>query len=248
MAVQTIDDVINELTRIVESAKRSPSRLGYFAALYRKVTIEVKRGIEAGDFEDGPRMERLDVIFAKRYLDALALYKAGQKPTQSWQITFDATTSKKPVVLQHLLLGINTHINLDLGIAAAETMEGQDIQDLNNDFVKINEILASLIEGVTEELEEISPTLKRFGLLSGQLDEYLARFGVEVAREYAWSVARKFAKAPPEQWPALTEDQDEEIAQLAQKLRKPGRGLRFILFLVRITEIRSIKRIIEILE
>lgn len=248
MSVHTIDDVIRELTQIIDTAKDQPSRLGYFPALYRKVTIAVKKGIEAGDFEDGPRMERLDVIFAKRYLDALTLAKTGQEPTESWQVAFKATKSKKPLVLQHLLLGINTHINLDLGIAAAETMQGQDIQLLKNDFDTINQILSSLIDGVTKELEEISPMLKRFGLLSGKVDDYLARFGVEIAREYAWSVALKFARSARSEWPTRIKEQDAEVYSFAKKIRRPGRSLRFALFLVRMTERRSIKRIIEILE
>jgi hypothetical protein len=37
------------------------------------VTKKVKNGIENNLFDDGPRMEKLDVIFAKRYIDA---YKA----------------------------------------------------------------------------------------------------------------------------------------------------------------------------
>ena len=248
MSVHTIDDVIKELTQIIDTAKNTSSRLGYFPALYRKVTIEVKKGIEAGAFEDGPRMEKLDVIFAKRYLDALTQAKAGQDPTESWQIAFKATKSKKPLVLQHVLLGINTHINLDLGIAAAETMQGQDIQLLKNDFDKINEILTSLIDGVTKELEEISPMLKRFGLLSGKVDDYLARFGIEIAREYAWSVALKFAESARSEWPSRISEQDAEVYSFAKKIRRPGRSLRFALFLVRMTERRSIKRIIEILE
>lgn len=248
MSVQTIDDVIQALSQIIGDAKHSSSRLGYFAALYRKVTIEVKKGIEAGEFEDGPRMERLDVLFANRYLNAYEQAKTGQKPTRSWLIAFKTTKSRQPIVLQHLLLGINAHINLDLGIAAAETMQGQDIEALKNDFKQINQILSSLIDGVTKELEQISPTLKRFGLLKGKLDDYLARFGVEIAREYAWRVACTFADASPQEYPSLIQNQDTEVTSFARLIRNPGRRLRFVLFLIRLTERKSIKRIIEILE
>ena len=44
--------------------------MGYFATLYRKVTIQVKKGIADNFFDDGPRMERLDVILANRYTQA----------------------------------------------------------------------------------------------------------------------------------------------------------------------------------
>ena len=66
---ETIDGVIGKLDQIIDWSYTTKSRLGYFAALYRKVTIKVKEGIEEDFFEDGERMERLDVIFANRSLD-----------------------------------------------------------------------------------------------------------------------------------------------------------------------------------
>jgi len=35
----SIDEVITQLTAIIEWSKQNDSRIGYFAALYRKVTI-----------------------------------------------------------------------------------------------------------------------------------------------------------------------------------------------------------------
>ena len=43
---RTIDEVILQLDDIIARSIREQSRLGYFAALYRKVTIKVKEGIE----------------------------------------------------------------------------------------------------------------------------------------------------------------------------------------------------------
>jgi hypothetical protein len=66
----SIDDVISALDKIVLTSKQNNDPAGYFAALYRKVTITLKEGIASGFFDDGSRMEQLDVVFAKRYLDA----------------------------------------------------------------------------------------------------------------------------------------------------------------------------------
>ncbi len=41
----SIDEVIVQLTAIIEWSKQNDSRIGYFAALYRKVTVQVKKGI-----------------------------------------------------------------------------------------------------------------------------------------------------------------------------------------------------------
>ncbi|MEM7538341.1 MAG: DUF5995 family protein, partial [Chloroflexota bacterium] len=144
MQANTIDEVIHELDKILEWSREHNSRVGYFTALYRKVTIQVKEDILAGRFEDNERMERLDVIFANRYLAAFDAYQAGNPVTEVWQVAFDAAPRWRPIVLQHLLIGMNAHINLDLGIAAATVAPGEQLATLENDFNQINTVLAGV--------------------------------------------------------------------------------------------------------
>ena len=87
-SITTTDQVIEGLDQIIENSRENQSPLGYFAALYRKVTISVKEGISNGVFEDGPRMERLDVIFASRYIDGYHVFHAGKETTLSWAEAF----------------------------------------------------------------------------------------------------------------------------------------------------------------
>jgi hypothetical protein len=119
MPATSIDEVLVELDVIIKACRERGSADGYFAALYRRVTAEVKAGIARAGFEDGARMEQLDVAFANRYLDAWTHKEQGVRITESWEVAFDCSRDYWPVVLQHLLLGMNAHINLDLGIAAA---------------------------------------------------------------------------------------------------------------------------------
>jgi len=44
MSAKTIDQVFQQLDDIIDRTKRDKSRLGYFAALYRKVTLKIKGG------------------------------------------------------------------------------------------------------------------------------------------------------------------------------------------------------------
>ena len=132
--VTSIGEVIDRLSAILQWALANDSRLGYFPALYRKVTVSVQNGIQQDAFDDGKRMEQLDIIFASRYLDAFRTWCTGRLPTQSWRLAFESTSEYWPIVLQHLLLGINAHINLDLGIAAAETMRNANLEDVHGDF------------------------------------------------------------------------------------------------------------------
>ena len=67
MAATTIDEVLARLTGIIDESLQTGSRAGFFAALYYKVTAKVKEGISKNEFEDGARIEKLDVVFANRY-------------------------------------------------------------------------------------------------------------------------------------------------------------------------------------
>src|SRR5215471_9428890 len=62
---ETIDQVLHALDEIVNWCWEQKSRLGYFAALCRRVTQAVKQGIDQGKFQNGQLMERLDVTFCQ---------------------------------------------------------------------------------------------------------------------------------------------------------------------------------------
>src|SRR5687767_5074729 len=144
MEPQTIDEVIARLNRIIDDAVRGGRRIGYFAGLYERVTSNVRRALVAGNvFQDNARMERLDVVFAGRFLAAWDAREAGREPTASWRVAFDLLDDPGPLVFQHLMLGMNAHINLDLGVAAATVAPTPaELASLKPDFMKINEILA----------------------------------------------------------------------------------------------------------
>src|SRR5580765_1472694 len=105
MTPLTIDDVLAELDQRIHQARETRDRLGFFAVLYRNVTIKVKEGIAAGLFEDGPRMEKLDVTFATRYLTALNSCRRGEPLSKCWLVPFRLATGWRPIILQQLLSG-----------------------------------------------------------------------------------------------------------------------------------------------
>lgn len=242
----SIDGVITSLDRILEWSKQYSRRSGYFAALYRKVTVNVKTGIESGHFEDGPRMERLDVIFANRYLDAFEAYHAGQPVTDVWQQAFNFTENWSPIVLQHLMIGMNAHINLDLGIAAAQTVPEDELPALKPDFDKINVLLASLVNEVQDELGAIWPLFKWLDRLAGNADEWLADKGMTFARDRAWNLAEKYAAANDKA--AIIESEDKKMFVLGLLIINPPLRSRVVLLLTRLSERGSVVSKIEVLE
>src|ERR1700759_2160343 len=89
MAATTIDEVLSQLEIIIAESSSNGSRAGYFASLYHQVTSKVKGGIARNDFEDGVRMERLDVLFANRYLTALDQWKKDLPLSDSWRVALE---------------------------------------------------------------------------------------------------------------------------------------------------------------
>lgn len=243
---RSVDDVVDDLDEVVTRAVREQDRIGCFAALYRTVTVEVRDGIADGFFDDGERMARLDVVFADRFLDALATHRAGGRPTRSWAAAFDAARSSRPIVLQHLLLGINAHINLDLGIASATVAPGADLPGLRRDFDRINEVLASLLGRVRRELAVVSPWLGMLDTFGGRTDDEVVRFSIEVARAEAWRFAGELAPLERDHWGGPIGVRDARVARLARTVLRPG-PLSMVVALVRLREEKDVRRVIATL-
>ncbi|MBL8238806.1 MAG: hypothetical protein JNM66_15395 [Bryobacterales bacterium] len=182
----TIDEVIDALTSIIEQAKANRSRLGYFPALYRRVTRAVKNGIANGRFEDGPRMERLDVVFANRYLSAYYDWHNQRPVSQCWNLAFSAAARTDRIITQHLLLGINAHINLDLAVAAAEVAPGPAIHALAADFRQINKLLYEQVGDVQDAIASVAPLMWLLDIAGGQAEERMVEFSLLKARDAAW--------------------------------------------------------------
>ncbi len=211
------------------------------------MTVEVERAIGDRFFEDGPRLERLDVEFANRYLAALATHRAGDAPTRSWQVAFDAADDWWPIVLQHLLLGMNAHINLDLGIAAARVSPGSEIHGLEADFNKINLILARLVDDVQRELAEIWPALTLLDYIAGRSDDAVINFSMERAREFAWGTALELANLSEPEQAERIERLDRTVAAIGRRVRHPGFVVGTVTRIIRLGERGGVRRIIDVL-
>lgn len=236
MPANNIDEVLVSLDQILSDTTARGSRLSLFAALYRLVTARVREGIQRGRFEDGPRMDRLDTVFASRYLDAFAGHTRGGPVTKSWRVAFAASSDTSLIGLQHLLLGMNAHINLDLGIAAATVCPGPAIEGLHADFDRINDVLAELLAGVQAALGEASPMLATLDRFCGAADETFAGFAIAKARKQAWRVATVLATLPPEHHGMAIALLDQQTATLGRLITRPDPTTRAALALIRLRE------------
>lgn len=242
---KSINEVITILDDIIAECETNNDPAGYFAALYRKVTLKVKEGIASNLFDDGFRMEQLDVLFANRYIDAYYSYQNGQDVTLSYLRAFELTKQYWPIVLQHLLMGMNAHIGLDLGIAAAEVSKGKDINDLKGDFDKINDVLASLVADVEKDLSDIWPTLKKILKLTQKVDDFLITFSMEIARDKAWEFAKSLVGQNETETKTLIQIRDEKIAGNARIITNPGFIAKTLFIIIRLGERGTVASKIE---
>lgn len=234
---QTIEEVIEILEEIVAWSVANESRLGYFPALYQLVTVKVKAGCDTGYFDDPDRMRKLDVVFANRYLAALEAYRQALPTTRVWEIAMQTSQQYWPLVLQHLMVGMNAHINLDLGIAAGEIAPGEQIHSLQADFNKINTVLNDQVNAVQGAISRTWPPLWLIDWLLGTKDEKLSAFSMKVARDEAWKVALTAAALNPAQVQEYIAQRDEEVTWLARKLQNPGWALNTLLYPARLLEL-----------
>ncbi|MGB1309481.1 MAG: DUF5995 family protein [Oceanihabitans sp.] len=184
----TIQNVLEQLDAIISESITTNSRMGLFAYVYRRTTAEIAAEIEKGSFEDNQRLEIMDVAFANLYLDAYHAYKNNKPISAVWAYAFNQT--KEPLtILQHILLGMNAHINLDLAIATATTMAGKEIKNIEADFNKVNDILYQITNELQDRLSSVSPLMFLLDLIGKNSDEKIIDFSMRKAREQSWNSA-----------------------------------------------------------
>jgi hypothetical protein len=200
MLPTTIDGVIERLDDIIDVSIKTESRLGYFAALYRRMTMAVRDGMTKGLFEDNARIEALDVAFANRYLATREQFFAGELHGVCWLQAYGAAYSDAHIVLQQLLVGINPHIMIDLGVAAARVCPGDALPPLAKDFATINAVIYGLMPVVDAELDALSPTSAAIDRMIGPFKERAIFDAMEKGRTSAWGFASALANLSlPEQ-------------------------------------------------
>lgn len=244
----TISEVINALKNITIACKQSGNKAGLFAALYLRMTEAVAEGIKSNFFEDGKRMERLDIAFAKRYIDAYNAYFNGNACQPAWKIAFDACKDDSLVVFQHLLLGINTHINLDLAISAADIAPGNNITGLQTDFNRINEIISSLADDIQECLCRLWWPMRMLTRIANGRQNDVLNFSIDKARNASWANANLLANLPTASRLQYIQQMDFATGSIAGKIANPGALKRILLRTIKSIEYANVAKTIEMIE
>jgi hypothetical protein len=242
-----LDRTVESLNTIVAETRTAGSSNGFFAAMYRTVTLRTRDATrDGGFFDDDRRMANLAVVFADRYLDAYRAYRDAGEPTETWRVTFDiGDQSTRRMIVQHLLLGMNAHINLDLGIAAAEVAPGDGLRSMYRDFLRINEVLFQMVDGLQDGLSGVSPRMQLVDRLGGRWDEAFMRFGIRAARDLAWRLAERLAVAEPRARVPMIAERDREATAVTGTIIRPWSPINLVGRAVAASEPRDVGEVID---
>jgi Family of unknown function (DUF5995) len=188
-APRRIVDVVERL-RAIEAALPPTDGVAHFTALYREVTEAVAGEARAGWFEDGRSLRWLDVTFANLYIAALGQFLRGERRCpHAWRPLFEARSRPGVAPIQFALAGMNAHVNRDLPVALVETWRALGIEPRrgsphHRDFGRVNGLLATVEATAKARFSEGLVGVADEAL--GRLDDVLAMWKVERAREAAW--------------------------------------------------------------
>ena len=192
---------------LIRDWEGAADRRAFFLTCYAMMTRNVLSAVDAGDFRDPPWVSGLLDRFADYYFAALESDEdqVASAP-EAWRLAFDAARDPDLEVMQHLLLGINAHINYDLVLCLGDvlTPEWHALSDDERharylDHCHINDIIGRTIDTVQDQIvERYSPWMETVDAALGRLDEWLVLKMIARWRDEVWSQAVQRVELPDE--------------------------------------------------
>lgn len=183
--VRTVDDVVERLRALDASLPRGDG-MGAFNRVYLRVTEQVRNRIAAGLFDDPALMARLDVDFARIYLDAVAAVAAGHREPPAWEPLVAARRRPRVLAVQHVLAGMNAHINHDLAVAVVTTCgrARREPAAVHRDYERVNEVLAGVVRPIRQSF--LDEAVVEAGAPLSPVADAVSAWSLDTARDAAW--------------------------------------------------------------
>lgn len=205
--VKTVADVLARL-KAIDSELPPSDGVKWFNKLYLEVTQQVEEAVPAEHQAAPGFLAALDVVFAARYFAAFDAAGDGAKlpagyPFHAWKPLFEARFATGVAPVQFALAGMNAHINHDLSIVvceacAARGTEPSDDGPEHTDYRSVNGLIAKVEKKMKAWM--MTGLLKELDLAFNPVDDVVAIWNVEKAREAAWvgaEVLWSLRKLPP---------------------------------------------------
>jgi hypothetical protein len=199
-----------------------------FLSCYRLMTLNMYQALEEGQFDDPAWVGALLEHFAGYFFIALEAYEAGDPATpEAWQIAFEAAKRPGLSPIQHLLLGVNAHINYDLVLAEVDLLDpewaGLTLDQRARrqaDHERVNQVIGETIDAVQDTiLEPLQPRLEILDRLMGGLDEWLISRLIRHWRAEVWEAALNFLETPdPDSRANLRQMRSTQVVRMADSI------------------------------
>ena len=188
------NSVVDKMMETVKKFEANKDNRTIFLHCYSMMTANMLLAIEQNKFHDTQWVNQLLNRFADYYFKALSCYDCGEETPTVWKEVHKAAASKKLHVIQHLLLGVNSHINYDLVLTLYDMLspEWADLSDemrvkRYQDHCLVNLIIGETIDKVQDEVvEKYSPSMDVIDKLMGRLDEFLLLKLITAWRDKVW--------------------------------------------------------------
>ncbi|AUY49189.1 DUF5995 family protein [Streptomyces sp. CB01881] len=190
-SAQSVEEVVERM-RAIKDRLDPRDGVACFNRMYLRVTELVGERLQAGYFHDQAFIERLDVVFANLYFDAVDAAEAGSPVNASWQPLFEARDNRVVWPVQFAFAGMNAHINHDLPLAVVSTCIERrttpDTPPVHADYLKVNELLAQVEAEVRASFEV--QVLRAATGATEPLKHIVASFSIARARDAAWATTQ----------------------------------------------------------
>lgn len=221
----SIDGAIAALTALEQTFRDQHDRRAIFATAYLAITRAIKQNVADGQFQDNAWVTRYALCFANLYRTALLAYEQGDLLSlpKAWRIAFETSKNNGALAIQDLMLGINAHINHDLALALIEVTIDPQRPMRYADHCKVNDVLRAATDPMQQRIGQLyAPILNLLDQACDHIDEDIACFSVEKAREAAWLAAVGLANARDDaERAALRAGLNDRAAVLARLILAP---------------------------
>lgn len=226
-----IAGVVAQLTEIQSVLDRVPdlyheNPIADFNTLYLAITRRILERDRSGAFHDPAFLNRLDVEFAIRYLDALRLFGgAAATVPDAWTVLFGRYNDASLRSLPCAVAGVNAHINFDLAFALVATWEklghAPDGSPQHRDYDLVNEVFAQEIPALRGRF--LTGWQRCVDVLNGDFDNWYQNMLIRCTRARAWERAQELwtLRADGVAYHRLRSEMDVEAAGIGRLLLSP---------------------------
>lgn len=222
------DTLLSQMSHQADQWENQRDYRFVFLRCYSMMTANMLQAIVEGQFRDREWVDMLLHRFADYYFDALRMYEEQNEFVPPvWKQVHDASKECHLHVLQHLLLGINAHINYDLVLAIYDAMvpdwkalSPEARQWRMEDHNTVNRIIGSTIDAVQDEVvEREAPFMKIVDQLMGRVDEWLLSELISSWRTEVWKEScRMLASAQDEEKESMRKTLEAAVMKRATHL------------------------------